>query len=52
MLEVSKLIASLVGDFDFELDARLADSTTDWNTADYWFVKPKDFIVRVKLRET
>ncbi|OGE47495.1 hypothetical protein PENARI_c043G04447 [Penicillium arizonense] len=52
ILEVSKLIASLVGDYDFELDARLADSTTEWNTADYWFVKPKDFMVRVKLRET
>ncbi|KAL6230900.1 hypothetical protein BDW75DRAFT_248259 [Aspergillus navahoensis] len=51
MLEISKLIASLVGDFDFELDAGLAGSTTKWTTADYWFVKPKDFMVRVKLRE-
>ncbi|KAL2811624.1 cytochrome P450 [Aspergillus granulosus] len=52
MLETSKLIPSLVGDFDFKLHGRLANPEAEWNLANYWFVKPKDFMVRVTLRET
>jgi cytochrome P450 len=51
MLEISKLIPRLVQDFDFELSGDLARPGISWTTNNYWFVKPKDFCVEVKLRQ-
>jgi hypothetical protein len=50
-LEMSKLIPRLVRDFNFELCGELADAKTPWMTTNYWFVKPRNFIVQVKLRK-
>lgn len=47
-LEMSKLIPVLVRDFDFELDGKL--QAREWNTTNYWFVKPRDFRVKVSVR--
>ena len=44
-LEMSKLIPRLIRDFDFELNR----PDEIWNTENYWFVKPTNFKVRVKL---
>lgn len=43
------MIPRLVRDFDFAL--RLAGDTKEWETANYWFVKPVGFKVGVKIRE-
>jgi cytochrome P450 len=51
LLEISKLIPAIVQEFDFELDEKLSHRKAEWKVADYWFVKPKDFIVRAKVRE-
>ncbi|KAI0123926.1 cytochrome P450 [Xylariales sp. AK1849] len=50
LLEISKLIPRLVRDFDFELAGDLAKPGTSWTTENYWFVKPKDFMVQVRIR--
>jgi len=47
ILEMSKLIPQLVRRFDFELE----QPEKQWTTENYWFVKPVDFRLRVKLRE-
>jgi len=44
MLEMSKLIPQLVRRFSFELERK----DKPWKTANYWFVKQLDFMVRVK----
>ncbi|KAH8652032.1 cytochrome P450 [Xylariales sp. PMI_506] len=49
-LEISKLIPRLVKDFDFELAEHLKPATSHWETANYWFVKPRNFMVQVKSR--
>ncbi|KAK1771877.1 putative cytochrome p450 pisatin protein [Phialemonium atrogriseum] len=41
-LEMSKIIPRLLREFDFELER------PEWKTENFWFVKPKDFIVRVR----
>ena len=46
-LEMSKLIPRLVRDFNFELEK----PTKTWTTENYWFVKPMDFNVKVKMRQ-
>ncbi|KAK9780460.1 putative Cytochrome P450 [Seiridium cardinale] len=51
MLEISKLIPRLVRDFDFELSGGLARPESSWLTDSYWFVKPRDFFVNIKLRK-
>ncbi|KAI1209584.1 cytochrome P450 [Annulohypoxylon truncatum] len=48
-LEISKLIPRLVRDYDFELSDDVAKN--GWHTDNYWFVKPKNFIVRVVARK-
>ncbi|KAF2853429.1 cytochrome P450 [Plenodomus tracheiphilus IPT5] len=48
-LEMSKLIPTLVRDFEFELDGKL--QTEKWTTRNYWFVKPVDFRVKVEIRQ-
>ena len=45
-LEMSKLIPQLVRTFDFELEK----PSKDWETQNFWFVKPMDFKLRVKRR--
>jgi hypothetical protein len=45
---MSKLIPTLVRDFDFELDPKL--KAREWETTNYWFVKPRGFGVRVAVR--
>ncbi|CRG89508.1 hypothetical protein PISL3812_06544 [Talaromyces islandicus] len=47
-LEMAKLIPVLVRDFDFDFSA----ASKEWETENYWFVKPKDFRVRVHKRIT
>jgi hypothetical protein len=46
---MSKLIPVLVRDFDFAVDAKLVRQ--NWQTTNYWFVKPHNFKVRVMVRE-
>jgi cytochrome P450 len=46
ILEMSKLIPQLVRKFDFELE----NPSKEWETENFWFVKPVDFRVRVKPR--
>jgi hypothetical protein len=43
---MSKLIPQLVRKFDFELE----NPNKEWETENFWFVKPVDFRVRVKPR--
>lgn len=43
---MSKLIPQLVRKFDFELE----HPEKEWDTINYWFVKPLDFRVTVKER--
>jgi len=45
---MNKLIPTLVRDFDFELDEKL--EVGEWATTNYWFVKPRDFRVKVSVR--
>ncbi|KAF1943495.1 cytochrome P450 [Clathrospora elynae] len=47
-LEMSKLIPALVRDYDFELDNKA--QARDWETMNHWFVKPRDFRVKVSVR--
>jgi cytochrome P450 len=44
LLEIGKLIPRLVRTFDFELVRK-----DRWETSNYWFVKPSNFEVRVKV---
>ncbi|KAL5337114.1 cytochrome P450 [Aspergillus crustosus] len=46
ILEMSKLIPRILRDLEFSTDSRV------WRTENYWFVKPTDFEVRVRRRET
>ncbi|KAG9256757.1 cytochrome P450 [Emericellopsis atlantica] len=50
MLEITKVIPRIVRDFDFELSPSAARQEATWSTQNLWFVKPTDFIVRVKAR--
>lgn len=49
ILEMSKLVPFLIRDFDFSLDRSLI--SRDWKVKTYWFTKPVDFRVEVRLRE-
>jgi cytochrome P450 len=53
LLEISKLIPMLVRDFDFTLDSHLqtGEQACEWKTTNYWFVKPRDFQVKVAVRQ-
>ncbi|KAL2864771.1 cytochrome P450 [Aspergillus lucknowensis] len=46
ILEMSKLIPRVLREFDFTLE------TQKWNTENFWFVKPTNFTVRVRRRNT
>jgi len=46
-LEMSKLIPRLVRDFEFELEK----PAKHWETENFWFVKPIDFNVRIRMAE-
>lgn len=46
IMEMSKLIPHIVRSFDFELE----HAEREWKTENFWFVKPVDFRVKVKLR--
>lgn len=47
ILEMSKLIPRLVRDFEFTLE----NPDQEWDTENFWFVKPADFNVRVTRRQ-
>jgi hypothetical protein len=47
---MSKLIPMLVRDFDFTLASHLQAADQEWQTTNYWFVKPRDFIAKVAVR--
>lgn len=47
---MSKLIPMLVRDFDFTLASHLQAADQEWETTSYWFVKPRDFQVKVAAR--
>ncbi|KAF5541458.1 cytochrome p450 oxidoreductase [Fusarium phyllophilum] len=49
-LEISKLVPRLVRDYDFELAGHLEDPRRRWETSHFFFIKPQEFIVRVKPR--
>ncbi|KAF5845957.1 hypothetical protein GGP41_008439 [Bipolaris sorokiniana] len=49
-LEISKLIPMLVRDFDFTLASHLQAADQEWETTNHWFVKPRDFQVKVAAR--
>ncbi|KAH8812763.1 putative cytochrome P450 pisatin demethylase [Xylogone sp. PMI_703] len=46
LLEMNKLIPQIINRFEFEP----IHKDRKWKTENYWFVKPKDFIVRIKDR--
>jgi cytochrome P450 len=46
MLEMSKLVPQIVRDYDFVLEG-----AGEWETINFWFVKPMNFKVKVKLLE-
>ncbi|KAH6681094.1 cytochrome P450 [Plectosphaerella plurivora] len=50
MLEICKLIPVLIRDFDFSLHETLRQE--EWHTQNYWFVKPVDFQVQLRKRES
>jgi hypothetical protein len=50
MLEMTKLIPSIVRDFDFELVGEHSSTVSPWNTENYWFVKPTNFRVKIRAR--
>lgn len=50
MLEMSKLLPRVIREFDFELVADDASRESGWTTRNFWFVKPKNFRVRVTRR--
>ncbi|KAI1505313.1 cytochrome P450 [Biscogniauxia marginata] len=50
LLEISKLIPRLMRDFDFELSEELSKKDTKWSVSNFWFVKPKNFMVYVRSR--
>ncbi|ETS76877.1 hypothetical protein PFICI_10751 [Pestalotiopsis fici W106-1] len=52
MLEICKLVPRLMRDFDFELVGKLARPQSSWVTTNHLLLKPKDFLVNVKLRQT
>ncbi|KAI4599462.1 hypothetical protein KJ359_001904 [Pestalotiopsis sp. 9143b] len=52
MLEISKLVPRLVRDFDFHLVGDLAQSQSSWTTINCLLLKPKNFLVNAKLRQT
>lgn len=41
----------LVRDFDFTLASHLQAADQEWKTLNYWFVKPRDFEVKVAVRQ-
>lgn len=45
ILEMSKLVPQLVRDFDFQLE-----SSKELETSNFWFVKPTNFMIKVKIR--
>ncbi|KAI1305507.1 cytochrome P450 [Xylaria venustula] len=49
-LEISKLIPRIVHDFDFELSTGGNNPGDSWSTRNYWFVKPRGFEVKVKVK--
>ncbi|KAH8882517.1 cytochrome P450 [Thozetella sp. PMI_491] len=48
LLEISKLIPRLVNDYDFEL----CQPIMSWKTTNFWFVKPRDFMVKISSRRS
>ena len=52
ILEMSKLIPRLIRNFDFELAESLQGPNARWKTSNYWFVKAKDFRVKVTARKS
>ncbi|TPX11294.1 uncharacterized protein E0L32_001112 [Thyridium curvatum] len=49
-LQISKLVPTLVRDFDFELSEEIAGPDQEWKTKNYFFLKPTNFRVRVTQR--
>lgn len=45
MLEICKLVPTLVTKYDFEVQ-----SEQEWKVKNYWFIKPVDFFVKVRHR--
>ncbi|KAF4836184.1 Pisatin demethylase [Colletotrichum siamense] len=52
ILEISKLIPRIVRDFDFQLEGTAAAPGGSWETCNVFFVKPKNFYVKVQPRRT
>ncbi|TDZ30928.1 Pisatin demethylase [Colletotrichum spinosum] len=52
ILEMTKLIPRIVRDFDFQLEGNAALPQKSWKTYNMWFVKPQDFYVTVKPRQS
>ncbi|KAK7428134.1 hypothetical protein QQZ08_005373 [Neonectria magnoliae] len=50
MLEISKLVPRLMRDFNFSLETTSGENK-DWQTKGFWFVKPRDFMVRAEVRK-
>ncbi|KAJ3543615.1 hypothetical protein NM208_g3485 [Fusarium decemcellulare] len=51
ILEISKLIPYLLHNFDFQLHGGMDEPGRLWKTTNRWFVKPRGFQVRVKVRK-
>ncbi|GKT67738.1 cytochrome P450 pisatin [Colletotrichum tofieldiae] len=51
ILEMSKLIPRIIRDFDFKLEGDAALPGGAWKTRNAWFLKPRNFHVRVERRK-
>lgn len=51
LLEISKLVPTLVKKFDFQLSERMVGEGRSWKTVNRWFVKQLDLETQVRLRQ-
>lgn len=50
LLEIQKLIPTLIRNFEFELAPQLKPEGATWTSWNRWFVKQYDFEARVNVR--
>lgn len=48
MLEMSKLVPNLISKYDFEM----VGVGNDWETENFWFIRPTNFHAKVMHRST
>ncbi|KAL0933453.1 cytochrome p450 pisatin [Colletotrichum truncatum] len=51
ILEMTKLVPRLVRDFEFKLEGNVSQVGSSWKTENAWFVKPRNFCVKMQPRK-